>query len=404
MPETTQGPPAPPGQGHLFGEVAISLGLVKPEERDAALCRQTDLRSAGAKSRLGEVLMFMKVLDVEQVRCVMSEQRKRRQADANATLPVEVFADYQLLARLGEGGMGAVFRAREVHTNRLVALKVLRKGLAVDQDYLQRFERERAVAAQLQHPNLVATLACGVQHGVQYLAMEYVEGETLREKLNREGRLKEPDALRVALAVARGLAHAHQKGFVHRDIKPENILLAQNGAVKLADLGLVKSVYGDSHLTQTGEIIGTPNYISPEQAEGHKQADPRSDLYQLGATLYHAVTGRVPFQGPSPMAVMLLHITGTLTNPKDLNPELSAGLVQVLVKLLAKKPDQRYAQTGLLIEDLEALQRGAVPKHATLEFSQSSIIAPVVRPGGKGCLSILLLAALVMVLLAALAR
>jgi serine/threonine-protein kinase len=385
------GGPAP-RPAHLFGEVAISLGLITAEQRDEALRRQVDYRPGLSKSRLGEVLILMKVLSVEQVRKVLSEQRKRRQADADQKLPVERFAEYVLLERLGEGGMGVVFKARDVIQDRIVALKVLRKGLGVDKEYLQRFERELGVAARLEHPNLVATYACGVFRGIQYLAMEYIEGETLKARLDREFRLPEADAIRVGLAVAQALGHAHEKGYVHRDVKPANILLARDGAVRLADLGLAKSVYGDSHLTRTGQVIGTPYYISPEQARGDKEPDPRSDLYALGATLYHALTGRVPFMAASAMDILLLHIQGTLTNPKDINPELSDGMVQVLVKLLAKHPEDRYAKAELLCGDLECLRQGKPPACAALDLGRSTILPPTRKKAAKrGCLPLLLL-------------
>ena len=387
------GEPAP-RPAHLFGEVAISLGLITPEQRDEALRRQVDYRPGPSKSRLGEVLILMKVLSVEQVRKVLSEQRKRRQTDADQKLPVERFAEYVLLERLGEGGMGVVFKARDVIQDRIVALKVLRKGLGVDKEYLQRFERELNVAARLEHPNLVATYACGVFRGIQYLAMEYIEGETLKSRLDRDFRLSEADAIRVGLAVAQALGHAHEKGYVHRDVKPANILLARDGAVRLADLGLAKSVYGDSHLTRTGQVIGTPYYISPEQARGDKEPDPRSDLYALGATLYHALTGRVPFMAASSMDILLLHIQGTLTNPKDINPELSDGLVQVLVKLLAKHPEDRYAKAELLCEDLECLRQGKPHAYAGLDLGRSTILPPARKKAAKrGCLPLLLLSA-----------
>ena len=388
------GDEAAPHPAHLFGEVAISLGLVTPEQRDEALRRQVDYRPGLSKSRLGEVLILMKVLSVEQVRKVLSEQRKRRQADADQKLPVERFAEYVLVERLGEGGMGVVFKARDVVQDRIVALKVLRKGLGVDKEYLQRFERELNVAARLEHPNLVATYACGVFRGIQYLAMEYVEGETLKAKLDRDLRVPESDAIRVGLAVAQALGHAHEKGYVHRDVKPANILLARDGAVRLADLGLAKSVYGDSHLTRTGQVIGTPYYISPEQARGDKEPDPRSDLYALGATLYHALTGRVPFMAASSMDILLLHIQGTLTNPKDINPELSDGMVQVLVKLLAKHPEDRYAKAEFLCEDLECLRQGKPPAYAGLDLGRSTILPPArTKAVKRGCMPLLLLSA-----------
>jgi len=393
-----------PAPAHRFGEVALAMGLVTPQQLEEGLKRQQELRGGGAKSRLGETFILMKLLSVEQVREVLSEQRKWRQFDANQKLPAEQLGEYKLTRRIGEGGMGIVFEAKNVLTGQTVALKVLRKGLGVDHTYIERFQRELSAAGKLAHPNLVATLDCGLMKGVQYLAMEFIEGETLKTAMALDGKVEEKRALAIARDVAKALAHAHKAGYIHRDVKPENVLLARDGTVKLADLGLAKSVYGDSQLTKTGEVVGTPYYISPEQALGEKNIDARADLYALGATLYHALTGHLPFQAGTPLDVMLLHIKAKLPNPRDLNPALSDAAVQIVTRLLAKAPEDRYANAELLAADLDAVLRGEAPQHAALDVNRSTILPPqhfkrAEKAKGAGCLGVLAVVAVAWALL-----
>ncbi|MCK6473686.1 MAG: protein kinase [Planctomycetes bacterium] len=361
---------------HPFGEIAVEMKAITPDQLQAGLDRQAMLRASGAKTRIGEALIILNLMDDATVKAVLAEQRRRRQKDADSQLPVERFGEFKLVERLGEGGMGSVYKARDVLKERFVALKVLRKGLTITPEHIQRFQREGSAATELEHPNIVATYSFGVLKGIQYLAMEFVEGETLKSRIRREEKVPEPDALRIAAEIAKGLGHAHAHGLVHRDVKPENILLASGGAVKLADLGLAKSVYGDQQLTQTGQVVGTPSYLSPEQAQGEKVPDPRSDFYSLGATLYHALTGRKPFDAKSQMDVMMMHIQGRLPNPKDFNPGLSDGAVQIVVKLMAKAKGERYQSAQALVEDLESVQRGGQPKNAALDLGRSSILPP----------------------------
>jgi serine/threonine-protein kinase len=385
---------------YRFGEVARDLGLLTPQQIDEALQKQQVLRGSAAKSRMGEVLIMMNVLSVEQVKKVLSEQRKRRQAEADAALPMERFGDYKLLAKLGEGGMGAVYKAEEVLASRIVALKVLRKNLAGNKSFVERFEREAKLAGALNHPNIVTCHVAGMTHGIQFLAMEFVDGETLTARLKRNGgKLLEKEALSITRDIARGLAHAHVAGIVHRDIKPDNILLGKDGAVKLSDFGTAKSFLDEDSLSRTGQVIGTPNYISPEQVRADKNIDHRADLYSLGGTLYHVLTGRLPFHAPSVMQIMKAHLDEELENPQDVNPDLSDGAVQIVVKLMAKSPDKRYQSAKELVEDIDAVLGGATPSKAAIGEHESSIRAPRRRKKKKaqaaGCMGVLVIAAVV---------
>lgn len=358
----------------LFGGIAIEMGLVTPEQLNTALEKQQTLRSTGAKSRIGETLIIMNVLTVEQVKKVLSEQRKRRQKDSEKELPVEIFGEYRLLSKLGEGGMGAVYKAHDPLADRPIALKVLRKNLGGNREFLERFDREARLAGSLSHPNIVTCYTAGVKNGVQYMALEFVDGETLKKRLEaNRGKMPEKAALAFARDIAIALSHAHGKGIVHRDIKPDNILIARDGTVKISDFGTAKSVIDNESLTQTGVIIGTPYYISPEQVRALKDVDHRADLYALGGTLYHMLTGHVPFYAPTVLEIMRAHLSADLENPADINPTLSSESVQIVSKLMAKEPSERYQSADDLAEDLQRAINGQAPLHATLAENRSSI-------------------------------
>ncbi|HEY3322140.1 MAG TPA: serine/threonine-protein kinase [Planctomycetota bacterium] len=364
-------------QQHRFGELAIELGLITKGQLDMALDKQRGLHAGGGKTRVGEVLIMMNLLNVEQVKKVLSEQRKRRTADANKILPMEYFGEYKLLSKLGEGGMGSVYKAQETLANRVVALKVLRRNLAANALFTERFEREAKLAGSLSHPNIVACHNAGVSRGIQFMVMEFVEGDTLRTRLlNAGGKLPEDECLRICRDIAAGLLHAHSKGIVHRDIKPENILFSREGIAKISDFGTAKSFLDEESLTQTGAVIGTPYYISPEQVRADKDIDHRADLYALGGTLYHMLTGHTPFEAPSALEIMRLHLEVQLENPADLNPDLSLGVVQVVTKLMAKAPADRYQTAQELMDDIDRVLRKEEPLNATLDQHRSSIRPP----------------------------
>jgi eukaryotic-like serine/threonine-protein kinase len=381
---------------HRFGDVAKDMGLITEAHIVEALGRQEMLRASGAKSRLGEVLIIMKVLNVEQVKKVLSEQRKRRTADQRNTVPMEYFGEYKLLAKLGEGGMGAVYKAQETLANRIVALKVLRNNLAGNQGFIERFDREAKLAGSLNHPNIVACHSAGTTRGVQYMVMEFIDGETMKTRVRREGgKLPEMEALRLIREIARGLGHAHSKGVVHRDIKPDNVLLGNDGSVKISDFGTAKSFLDEDTLSRTGVIIGTPHYISPEQVRADKNIDHRADLYALGGTLYHMLTGQVPFDAKTTLEIMRRHLQDELENPLDINPDLSPRAVQIVTKLMAKAPNERYRNAEDLVEDLDRVLADKDPLHSTLDQNKSSI-RPARRRKKKqssaaGCAGILLL-------------
>jgi serine/threonine-protein kinase len=253
--------------------------------------------------------------------------------------------------------MGSVYRALQVSLDRTVALKLLDPRTAGSATALRRFEREAMAVSRLNHPNIVAALDVGEENGIRYLVMEFVPGRDLAQML-REGPLEEHRAIGIAIQVARALDHAHRNDIVHRDIKPANVIVTPEGVAKLGDLGLAKHMEGDASQTEEGVAMGTAFYVSPEQARGERRIDIRTDIYSLGATLYHMVTGRVPFPGPNPAVVMTRHLNDPLEPADAVNPAVSRATVQVLEKMMAKDREQRYQTPADLIADLQAWLEG----------------------------------------------
>jgi serine/threonine protein kinase len=281
-------------------------------------------------------------------------------------------AGFQIFRRLGEGGMGTVYLAFEASARRQVALKVLAPEIAALRGSLDRFRREGKSGRSLNHPNIVSSLGAGQDNdsGLHYLVLEYVDGPSAHDLIERFGRLKVGDAVHIVLDVARALEHAHGSAIIHRDIKPANVLLTTAGVAKLSDLGLAKRTDEASHLTLARQGVGTPYYMPYEQALNAKDADARSDLFALGATLYHLLTGEVPFPGHNPMDVMDQKDAGVYLPARALNPEVPESLERILGQLLARKPENRYASASALIVDLERSQLAvAVPSFVDLDLA-----------------------------------
>src|SRR4051812_28336994 len=256
----------------------------------------------------------------------------------------QLFAGYKILCELGRGGMGAVYQARQVSLQRLVALKILPPHLASDKDFVTRFQSEAVAAASLNHPNLVQVYAAGESEGIEFIAMEFVEGETIQQRLRRCGRLPLTEALDIAYHVATALDHAWQTAqLIHRDVKPDNIFLAQNGTVKLGDFGLAKILRdGSASVTVTGHVMGSPHFISPEQARGERDVDLRADIYSLGCTLHTMTTGRTVFEGPDFVSIMYKHVNDLPAPLHTLLPNCPTSVNRLLTRMIAKERDQRH--------------------------------------------------------------
>ncbi len=260
---------------------------------------------------------------------------------------------YEILNRIADGGMSTVYRARRADDGKIVALKVLREQYVADRDFIERFIREARAAQALVHPNIVPVLDSGQDGDVYFIAMEYVDGLDLKWHLRRNGRLEAADAERISRAVCDALEYAHREGIVHRDIKPQNILLAADGTVKVTDFGIARALASVT-ITQAGTVLGSVQYLSPEQARG-APVGRTSDIYALGVVLFEMLTGRLPFEGDTPIAIALKHLHEQPPSPRALESTVPRRLEGIILKAMAKRPEDRYQLASEMAADLAGL-------------------------------------------------
>lgn len=270
---------------------------------------------------------------------------------------------YEILTTLGRGGMGDVYRVRDIKLQEEMALKQLRPEIASDPDIIQRFRNELKLARKITHRNVCRVFDFHEEAGTPFITMEYVEGENLKSLIKRKGTLEESEAVGIAIQIVEGLAEAHNLGVVHRDLKPQNIMIEPSGRAKIMDFGIARSVYA-SGLTQTGQMIGTPDYLSSEQAAG-QPADHRADIYALGVILYEMTTGKLPFKGDTALSVITKHRETDARNPREINPEISEGLGSLILRCMEKDKELRYQSSLELLADLKGLKDGIAPQTAS---------------------------------------
>ena len=246
-----------------------------------------------------------------------------------------------ILGKLGTGGMGSVYLAEHFGLNRKVALKILPGDMSRDPEYVARFMREATTAGRLEHPNIVQIHDVGYADSHHFIVMQFVDGESLSTVVDNLGALEPRDAAKVASGILRGLHHAHEQGVVHRDIKPDNVLIAKGDQPKLLDFGLAIETEASLHITKDGMVVGTPYYLSPEQARGHA-ATPQSDVYATGVTLYYLLTGKRPFTGATALAVLNKHINDAPVQPMTHRPDIPRAVNDIVLKMMAKKTEDRY--------------------------------------------------------------
>lgn len=274
-------------------------------------------------------------------------------SNGSLVLPSQL-GDYELLEELGRGGMGVVFRARQISLGREVAIKMILRGQLAQSAERERFQAEAQAAAKLDHPGIVPVYEVGEIEGRPYFSMKYIRGTTLAQRL-AEGPLPAREAAKMLVAVARAIHFAHEKGVLHRDLKPSNILIDEQGHPHVTDFGLAKQISDEPSLTRTGAILGTPAYMAPEQAAGNRgQVGPASDVYSLGVVLYHMLTGRPPFQGASPVETVLMVLEQDPVPPRMLNQHADRDLEMICLRCLQKPTDLRYASAAALARDLDA--------------------------------------------------
>jgi eukaryotic-like serine/threonine-protein kinase len=286
---------------------------------------------------------------------------------------------YELEDLAGSGGMSSVYRARDTVLERTVAIKILHEHFSDDPEHVERFRREARALAQLNHPNIVTVIDRGEFEGRQFIVFEHVGGETLKALVEREGPLAADRAIALVHQVARGLAFAHEHGVVHRDVKPHNVLIDDDGVAKVTDFGIARSLEPADGLTETGTLLGTSEYIAPEQASGNR-VDERSDQYSLAAVLYELLTGEPPYSGENFMAVAMKHIREPVPSVRQRRPDVSPRLDAIVARAMAKRPEDRFPSTDALMAALEAERSETGAREASADGDTASIEAPTLPP------------------------
>jgi serine/threonine-protein kinase len=350
----------------MFGKIAVDQGLCTDEELRHSIA-ELEARCKVNPTMLRDVLVEFGYITESQ-----AERLKVRIKESKAV--AHQIPGYQILGKLGAGAMAIVYRAKQLSLDRMVAIKVLPKRFSENPEYVERFYREGQAAAKLNHNNIVQAFDVGEAGGYHYFVMEYVEGKTIYDDLATGNAFGEAEALEIIIQVAHALAHAHARGLIHRDVKPKNIIITNDGVVKLADMGLARETTDiETATTEAGKAYGTPYYIAPEQIRGKIDIDGRADIYGLGSTLYHMVTGRVPFMADGPTDVMRKHLKEQLIPPDHINTALSGGISEVIEVMMAKTREERYNNTEELLTDLEAVRLGQAPLRAHKRFDFSAL-------------------------------
>ncbi|MHC4230130.1 MAG: serine/threonine protein kinase, partial [Planctomycetota bacterium] len=335
----------------VFGKMVVERGLCTDEE----LRRSLD--ELQTRRKIKPAILKDLMVELDFITASQAERLKTSLKESKAA--VKKIPGYKIIGKLGAGAMAVVYKAKQLSLNRMVAIKVLPKRFSENPEYVERFYKEGQAAGSLNHPNIVQAIDVGEAGGYHYFVMEYVEGKTISDDLVAGQIFSEAEALEIIIQVANALAHAHACSLIHRDVKPKNIMISNNGTVKLADMGLARATTDiEAAQSEAGKAYGTPYYIAPEQIRGKIDIDGRADIYGLGATLYHMLTGRVPFMAEDSADVMRKHLREKLVPPDHINTSLSAGVSEVVEIMMAKRREDRYHNVEELLTDLEALSNG----------------------------------------------
>jgi len=370
----TNGVESSPELEALLSDHLIKTHLVLPEQIQDARDSQRLAREFNMKLSLGEALVKLGFITAAQrsnieTHLVQELERSKK------------ISHFRLKNVLGTGAMGKVYRAEDLAARRDVALKILAPEYAKYPHFLQRFQNEARALGKLNHPNIVAAFDVGEDGGRYYVVMELCEGQSLEERLKNKKPIPHAEALEIALQSAHGLEHAHARGLIHRDIKPGNILVSKDGVAKILDLGLSKNTESsDGYSTAQGMTVGTPHYMSPEQARGSAQTDLRTDIYSLGVTLFHMLTGSPPFVAKTPEKIMEKHLKERAPKPSEIRPEVPLCVDALVARMMAKKPEERHADCETLIADIRRVMHGKMPlevqrkgdSHAQMKSSHGS--------------------------------
>jgi len=354
----------------LVGRLVVENGLATTDEVQHCLEHARALRTDDNQRSLVQLLVENNYVTQRQVARLKQVIEAERSGQA--------IPGYKILGKLGSGAMATVYKARQLSLDRLVAIKVLPRKFSDNPQFIERFYAEGRAAAQLNHPNIVQAFDVGKAGEYHYFVMEYVAGRTVYDDIVKNKRYAEKDAVDIIIQVAEALQHAHERGLIHRDVKPKNVILTRDGMVKLADMGLARAISDkEAAEAEAGKAFGTPYYIAPEQIRGERKIGPPADIYSLGATFYHMVTGSVPYEGKNPTAVMHKHLKAELAAPDHVNPKLSAGVSEVIEMMMAKDASRRYKNCNDLLSDLRAARAGEQPPiaHKDVFESQADIAA-----------------------------
>jgi len=356
----------------MLGALVVESGLVTRDEMELCNSLMREATTTEDPRTLPDLMLEHDFITPRQLARLRSEFEAKK---STQRIP-----GYRILRKIGQGAMATVFLARQLSLDRDVAIKVLPKKFSQNTKFIERFYKEGKAAAQLNHPNIVAAYDVGQAGEHHYFVMEYVDGLTVFDRLVKEKRVDEQVAIRNMIQTAKALQHAHARGFVHRDIKPKNIMYTSQGVVKLADLGLARALSDkEAAKAEAGRAYGTPYYISPEQIRGEVHIGPPADIYGLGATFYHMVTGRVPFEGKNPSAVMHQHLKAELIPPDHINPKISNGTASVIEMMMAKNPAERYQNASDLLTDLELVAQGQPPHFAHKALDLSDVATAIAK-------------------------
>jgi serine/threonine protein kinase len=350
----------------LFGRMAVDQGLCTDEELRRAIQEYKERRKVDP--------LMLQDLMIELGYITSSQAKRLKTSIKESKAAAQQIPGYKILGKIGAGAMAVVYKAKQLSLNRTVAIKVLPRRFSENPEYVQRFYKEGQAAGKLNHPNIVQAIDVGEAGGYHYFVMEYVEGKTIADDLGGGGTFGEQEAIEIIIQVCHALTHAHAHGLVHRDVKPKNIMINKQGVVKLADMGLARETTDiEAAQSEEGKAYGTPYYIAPEQIRGKIDIDGRADIYGLGATFYHMVSGRVPFTGDDSAEIMRKHLREKLIPPDHINTTLSAGVSEAIEIMMAKRRSDRYKNVEELLADLEALRDGRPPLRAHKRFDVSML-------------------------------
>ena len=350
----------------LFGVMAVDSGLCTKQELQKSQ-KKHKVESQANPILLSDLMVAMGYLTKSQAQRLLTDIKTSKSS-------AKKIPGYKILGKLGAGAMAVVYKANQISLNRTVAIKLLPKRFSQNPEYVKRFYKEGQAAGKLHHNNIVQAIDVGEAGGYHYFVMEYVDGKTISDDLVDGGVYEEEGALDIVIQVARALEHATARKLVHRDVKPKNIMIMADGTVKLADMGLARETTDlETAQDEEGKAYGTPYYIAPEQIRGAIDIDGRADIYGLGATFYHMVTGRVPFMADDSAKIMKKHLRERLVPPDHINASLTAGTSEVIEIMMAKRREDRYANATELLEDLEAIRDGRPPVQARKLFDVSML-------------------------------